>query len=97
MFKQNKLTKQQIADHVALDWADTIRVVSTPKYHDRFDTAPIDDATLETKRNKTQMKHEITGKQIWNNVNSGFQKYIMINSEDYKVGKEYNRVLLWDW
>ena len=62
-FKVHGVTKAQVRAKSELVWANTTFGVNTPEYFSNFGTIPVDDATLDTERNKMQMKHVIMRKK----------------------------------
>ena len=59
----------------------------------------MNNATLNTERNKAKMKHIIMAKKIWTSLDSEFQIEIPGNEKDLTMGdaEVYNEPMLWDF
>ena len=64
-FHSNTVSKQVVADHVDMVWAETAYGATTPLYFDYFATNPTNTAELSAFRNTRKLKHIMMDKKIW--------------------------------
>jgi len=99
LFKDSKVTKEQVKVKSDLVWSDSKFGATTLAYFDRFDVTPTDDANLDAARNHAKMEHVIMGKKIWSSLNAEFQIDIMGKEDEFTIDKsdDYDGPLLWDF
>ena len=79
-----------------LVWEDTT-FVNISRYFKIFGTNPTDDDTLNVERKNMKLTYVIMGKKIWSSLKSEFQIEILGNNNEYKIGEEYDKPILWDY
>jgi len=72
LFKDSKVTKEQVKANSDLVWSDSKFGATTPAYFKRFDVTPTDNTTLNAARNHAKMKHVIMGNKIWCSLTAEF-------------------------
>lgn len=89
LFKDKKITKQQVKRYSDLVWGDTDHA-GTSQLFQTFDAEPLNDAELTAARYTRKIKSMIGRLKTWNIVTSEYQLKILPNEDDFKrKGKFY--------
>ena len=72
IFTDNIIRKEQVKAKSELVWTEITFGANTPKCFKTLANLPVDDATLESERNRAKMKYIITAKNIWASLDAEF-------------------------
>lgn len=97
IFKSYKVTKEEIKTHSELVWDNTDFGVDTPRYFNKFATAPVDKAILDAKQNTQRLKYAMLGNQICNIISSDFKVEISGSKEEFQRGQDFDGPLAQDF
>ena len=96
IFKSNQVSQDKVKEYVELVWSDT-SLGDTTKLFDHFETPPDSTNGLNTLRNNRRLKHIMLGNKLWNSLTPNFKLELTVNESSFKVGREYDGPLLWDF